>query len=227
VSRVSIVPSPVINVFYAHHPLKVVCDSGATSSLIHYSVVVRCNIPMRPTNHTASQADGISKMKPKGEITTTLTRGCLHFKLEAVVVEELDCDILGGMPFLKVNEIVLDAPRDKIIVQGKHGISYTGNRVPKKPPGVGHSQTFLLRANERAVIWPGDYVQLEVPDNLHDGEVVAVEPRLDSSNEWVTPIVTTSVCGRVRIPNLTSTSGGKETSTPRPSIPHIFIKSQC
>jgi hypothetical protein len=159
---------------------------------------------MRPTVHTASQADGISKMKPKGEITVTLTTGCLHFKLEAVVVEELDCDILGGMPFLKSNEIVLDTPRDRIIVQGKHNISYAGNTHKEHVSKVCHSQAFLLRAGKQTVIWPGEYIQLEVPNDLCDGDKVAVEPRVDSSIEWITPTVTTPVGGCVRLPNLTN-----------------------
>jgi len=183
--------------------MKIVCDSGATSSLVRHSVVVRCNIPMRPTVHTASQADGISKMKPKGEIAITLTRGCLHFKLEAVVVEDLDCDILGGMPFLKSNEIILDAPNDKLIVHGSHSISYGSHTTKIRPSKAYQGKAFLLRASEQTVIWPGDYVQLKVPDDLCMEELLAVEPRMDAGTKWVTPSLTSPVCGYVRIPNLT------------------------
>ena len=204
-SRVSISPSPSINVFYAHHPLKVICDSGATSSLIRYSVVVRCNIPMRPTVHTASQADGTSKMKPKGEISVTVTKGSLHFKLEAVVVEELDCEILGGMPFLKSNCIVLDIPNDKLTVQGKYDIPYTcSNSIKQAVPGKSNGiQSFLLKATKPSVLWPDDYVELEAPSDFSDGDIVAIEPRTDSDmSSWVQPTVTTVVSNSVRLPNL-------------------------
>lgn len=205
-SRVSIFPSPTINVFYAHHPLKVICDSGATSSLIRYSVVVRCNMPMKPTVHTASQADGTSKMKPMGEISITVTKGCFHFKLEAVVVEDLDCDILGGMPFLKTNCIVLDIPNDKLTVQGKYEIPYTCTETTKQTVPVKSSsiQSYLLKASKPSVVWPDEYVELEAPQDFSDGDIIALEPRMDSNmSSWVQPTVTTVVSSTVRLPNLT------------------------
>ena len=60
------------------------------------------NTNRAPTSHTASQADGKSKLKAIGEVHVTLTRGSMKLHLETVVVKELDSPILAGMPFHEV-----------------------------------------------------------------------------------------------------------------------------
>ena len=52
-------------------------------------------MPIHPTTQLASQADGKTKLTMCGEVHVKLSRGDLHFSLEAVVVPELDCDILA------------------------------------------------------------------------------------------------------------------------------------
>ena len=101
------------------------CDSGATSSLIKHSYAVNIDAQILPTKHTAVQADGKACLKAIGEIHLSLSRGTMKFKLQAVVVQDLGCDLLVGMPFMKENDIVLDIPSDKIIIAGKHSIPYS------------------------------------------------------------------------------------------------------
>ena len=127
--------------------------------------------------HTASQADGVSKMKPLGEVTFTVTRGSYSLPLEAIVVEELDCDILGGMPFLKANKILIDIPNDTLILNGKHKLCYKDKAG--KASQLEESKSFLLRTCKAEVLWPGDYAEFEVPPEFRDGEMVAVEPRIE------------------------------------------------
>ena len=180
-----------------------------------------------PTTHTASQADGKTKLTTCGEVHINLTRGELSLSLQAVVVEELDCDVLGGMPFMQDNDIVLDLPKHKIVIGGKHEISYS----PYRQRSSHSCRSVILRPTKRQVLFPGDYI--EVPSHISDLNV-AVEPR-STSISWVQPTVTKSVCGRVRIPNLTeniitinkhehiaqmhfTTTGSKEPSNPASHI---------
>ena len=86
--------------FYSHHPIQVTCDSGATSSMIKYSLAVQLGMKIAPTRHSANQADGKTKLTPRGEVHVTLTRHDMKFTLQALVVEELDCDVLAGVPFM-------------------------------------------------------------------------------------------------------------------------------
>ena len=96
-----IAKSPVFHMFYAHHPIAITCDSGATSSLIRYSLAVKLGMDILNTTHTASQADGKTKMTIRGEVHVTFTRNDMKFLLEAIAVEELDCEVLAGVPFMK------------------------------------------------------------------------------------------------------------------------------
>jgi hypothetical protein len=191
-------------VFYGHHPLQLVCDSGASASIIHQSIVTQCQIPMRQTPHKAKQADGVSKLKPVGEVSFTVTRGSLTFFIEAIVVEELDCRILAGMPFFKTNKIVIDIPNDLLTVDGKHKISYK-KRENRRYQTSNKDKSYLVRADRSSVIWPGDYVELQVPEDVDDGDMIAIEPRMDSGLAcWIQPSVTTVVGSFIRIPNTQS-----------------------
>ena len=86
--------------FYTHNPILITCDSrsGATSSLIMYSLAVELDVKISPTGHSANQADGKTKMTQRGEVHVILTRNDLKFNLQALVFEELDCDVLAGVP---------------------------------------------------------------------------------------------------------------------------------
>ena len=119
VNRVQTYNSPSINAFYKHHPVSIICDSGATASLVSLAFATRCNIPIKKTMHGTSQADGKSKMSPCGETHITLSRGHCCFELEAIIVRELDCDILAGMPFLIDNNMVIDFPKETIVIDGQ------------------------------------------------------------------------------------------------------------
>ena len=155
-------------------------------------------MPILPTTHVANQADGKTKMSPTGEVHVTLHRGTFTFTLQAVVLRELDCDILGGGPFLKYNGIVLDMPADRILIQNKETIHYSSNN--SSHPKIHRSTT--LRVPNQQTLYPGDYLELD--SNIPDHVPVAIEPRTDSQHStWMQPTITTSVCGRIRIPNLT------------------------
>ena len=86
-------------------------------------------MPISPTSHFASQADGKIHIRAFGEVK--LARGPLSFSLQAIVVSELDCNILAGLPFMRDNDIQLDVPRNCIIIQGKHKISYNPGPTPQ------------------------------------------------------------------------------------------------
>jgi hypothetical protein len=64
--------------------------------LIKYSVAVKLGLKIHPTTHSASQADGKSRMTPCGEVYITLTRDDIALPMEAIVMKELGCDIIGG-----------------------------------------------------------------------------------------------------------------------------------
>ena len=100
-------------------------------------------MPINPTSHTASQADGTTKLQACGEVHVVLSRGDKKFKLQAVVVKHLDSDILAGMPFLKENGIVLDIPKDTIMI-GKETVKYNLSESQASSSHIRRSQSYLL-----------------------------------------------------------------------------------
>ena len=157
-------------------------------------------MPISPTSHSASKADGKTHMRACGEVHVKLARGSLSFSLQAVVVSDLDCDILAGVPFMRDNDIQLDIPRNCIIIQGKHKIPYDPGPTPRLE--VRRTQSFLLRSPTHETLFPGDFLEVEAPHEFSDFTNIAVEPRYDShSNSWIQPDITSAVDGKIRIIN--------------------------
>ena len=96
IARVTTARSPSFCAFYNHHPVSVTCDSGATASMIKQSCAIKAQMPIKHTSHTANQADGKSQLNAVEEVHVTLTRGSLKLQLEAIVVKDLDSDLLAG-----------------------------------------------------------------------------------------------------------------------------------
>lgn len=65
-------PSLTFDAFYEHHPVTVTYDTRANDSMIQHSVAVRMGMFILPTSHTASQADGKTKL--------SLKRTCVSYK---------------------------------------------------------------------------------------------------------------------------------------------------
>jgi len=164
--------------------------------MIRHSLAINLGMDIKPTSHTASQADGKTKLKACGEIHVTLTQADISFSLQAVCMQDLDCDILAGVPFMRENNIVLDLPKDRLIVQGKP-ITYESR---KKASSI---KSFLLRANCKEVLYPGDYLEIQAPTSLKDDVSLAVEPRTDGPlpEPWLCPDITKCVDGIIRLVN--------------------------
>ncbi|KAJ8417103.1 hypothetical protein AAFF_G00283300 [Aldrovandia affinis] len=69
----------------------------------------------------------------------------------------------------------------------------------------------VLRAPAKSTVWPGDYIELDLPPDLCDvdGEL-AVEPHIDAlrdqagTHQWPAPTLLRGVSGKIRVPNLTN-----------------------
>ena len=79
-----------------------------------------------------------------GEVRVMLSRGKHKFTLQAVVVEELDRDILAGVPFMTDSNIVLDMPNNRIIVTGSSCIQNQSQSTYKVPLDVRRARCSLL-----------------------------------------------------------------------------------
>ena len=116
VQRVKVGQSPFINAYHHHVPVTVILDSGAETNMIRESVALKLNAKLSKSNQHALQADGQSPLHVKGETHLTLSRGSETFHLEALVVENLDVDILGGVPFMEVNDITIRPSKQQVFL---------------------------------------------------------------------------------------------------------------
>ena len=71
----------------------------------------------------ARQADEVSPMDVIGEVHCSLTRGQWTFELDALVVRQLDIDILAGNPFMVRNDIGVRRAKRQIEIGGTEIIS--------------------------------------------------------------------------------------------------------
>ena len=81
-------------------PIKVVLDTGSETNMTRSSVAHSIDARVLKSSETAVQADGMTPMTISGEVRLNLTHGESVFFLEALVVEDLDVDILAGVTLL-------------------------------------------------------------------------------------------------------------------------------
>ena len=116
--RVSTKQSPYLKVFYKHNPLQITLDSGAEVSMIKYSVASLIGANIKKSDQSALQVDGVIPLDILGETHLTLSRENHSLQLEALVVNDLDVDVLAGIPFMERNEISIRPANHQITISG-------------------------------------------------------------------------------------------------------------
>ena len=180
--RVSIVQSPVLNIFYHEQPVQLTLDTGATSNMVRASSVKLYAFPITPASQMACQADGVTPMDVIGEVRCSLTRGQWTFELDALVVCQLDVDILAGNPLMARNDIGVRPAKRQIEISGTGIISYSSPSRHTRQPNVRPTQSFLLHNPIRTVVLPGEYVDFSNPSDADSDTLWALEPRLDCAS---------------------------------------------
>ena len=204
--RVQINKSPTISMYYHHHSVTLTLDSGAETNMIKESTAKSIGARISASTQTALQADGKTSLKVKGETKLQLTRENKLFVLEALVIEDIDTEILAGVPFMCVNDISLRPARSEIIFSDNTSYTYQNIKSSNKAHAIRNISAYLLRA-PNTTVWPGEYIELDVPTEVSETEV-ALEPRLDNKSTtdevWPLPTIIRTVAGKIRIPNLTN-----------------------
>ena len=96
--RVSTKQSPHFKAFYKHHPLRFTLDTGAETSMIKSSVARSIGAPIKQSSQQALEADGLTPLAVASETHLILSRADKQLALDALVVDDLDVDILAGTP---------------------------------------------------------------------------------------------------------------------------------
>ena len=187
--RVTSMPSGVLDCYYRESRVCTTIDSGATSNMIKAALVKFLGIRIHPSTQLACQADGKTPLTVVGEVHTEFTLGKHVFVFDGLVIEELEVDILGGMPFMAVNDIAIRPHNSTLIIKWKEVITF---RKPQLPVSSNNKvrRAFVLRGpDSRTVVLPGESVSLKTPQDTEDNINWAMEPRRDNvtSCSWLKP----------------------------------------
>ena len=191
--------------FHGHVPIQVTLDSGATGNLISSHAAKHIGAHIQPTSQGAHQADGNSPLEVVGETHLTLTMDHKVFHFEGLVVNNLDGDTLGGVPFMAHNDISVRPARREVVFGDGSAVTYPSDNTTGTPT---IRRAIVLGApSHSSTIWPGEYISIDIPSNqcTDRDQSYILEPRYDSksSHDWLEPQVITSVGHRLRLPNLT------------------------
>ena len=140
-----------------------------------------------------------------GETRIMLSRENIDVALDALVVNELDVDILAGIPFISTNDISVNPAKQQILL-GDTNIVHYGTSPSDSPNRLRRTQAYILKPEATSVTWPGSYLELALPSDLQPECTLATEYRTDNvkfPNNWPPPSIIEAVSGTVRIPNNT------------------------
>ncbi|KAK3715784.1 hypothetical protein QZH41_018836, partial [Actinostola sp. cb2023] len=207
--RIQVRRSPYLDTFYRHRPVRVVVDSGTTGNMIRMSTVKLLGLAISASAQSAHQADGSSPLRVMGETRFELNRNHHKFLFEGLVVENLDVEVLAGTPFMECNDIAIRPAKREITLKDGTTVLYgSRNNTPIDKPVC---RALVLRAPATpTTIWPGEYLELQLPDDAAPDAEYALELRLDSPfarattayEPWPQPNIISSVAGKIRLPNL-------------------------
>ena len=202
--RVITKQSPQVKVFYKHFPLQVILDTGAEVSMIKTSVAREIGAVIHKTSQKALQADGMTPLSITGETRLLLSRDNIELKLEALVVNDLDIDILAGIPFMSSNDISVRPSKQEIIIGDSHVVYYGPTKPPSALNSVRRTQAVVLKSPSTSVVWPGDYLEVSLPQEFSQDCTLSIESRPDCMKvpkPWPSPQILESINGKIRIVN--------------------------
>ena len=205
INRVEIITSPCMEVAIGDEEGDITLDTGAESNLVKKSEARRLKLDIKPTSHRATMADGVTPMDVAGEVhflakrTCPITKKTHSFQFDGLVVNILNCSILGGMPFLDKNDVYVRANLNTV---------YVGNCCDFKYASIHRCSAVraakIMRVPRQMCILPGSSISLLTPPEYHDKEI-SVEPRLLSDkSSWIKCCVTKPTNGEITLINETT-----------------------
>ena len=150
----------MLNTFYHERPIQLTLDTGVTSNMLRASSAKLYGFPISPASQMARQADGVT---PMDVVHCSLTRGNSTFELDALVVRQLDVDILAGNPFMTRSDIGVRPALRQVVIGGNDVIRHGAPSRHASQPTARRTRAFLLRNPICTVVLPGEYIQLDTP----------------------------------------------------------------
>ena len=103
--RVDTKKSPRFKTYLQSHPVTLTLDTGAETNMVKASLAHYLSIKVKKSTQSARQADETTPLEITGETSLTVSRRGIDMRLEALIVSNMDVDILAGTPFMASNDI--------------------------------------------------------------------------------------------------------------------------
>ena len=209
INRVAVNASPVLSLMHRNNSYEVTLDSGATCNLLDKPTAEAMKCKIRSTNQKARMADGKTNLDIIGETDVSFYRDDKVFTMTALVSNITDTQILGGMSFMRENDIAIRPATDEIILDGVDVIKYNPRRLDR-PSSIRRVKHYTVQSSYRKVILPGESTLFNIPPQVASDGYVAIEPRLDSACNktcvkdsllWPLPQVVKVVNGSISLVN--------------------------
>ena len=150
--------------------------------MIKASAARSIDAPIMKTSQQALQADGVTPLAVCSETRLALSRDDKRLTLDALVVEDLEVDVLAGTPFMIANYISVCPAKGEVLIQGSEVILYNSqSSAISHAHAVRRTQSYVLHSSAPAtVIFPGDFLEMDVPPDLGPDCTLAIEARTDT-----------------------------------------------
>ena len=185
VSRISIGSIQQIGFFNNNLTATIALDSGAEANCITVRECRRLNVPILPSNHTAVAVDKKTKVQVVGEIRTNFERNGLDFYFEGLVCPKLANEIIGGVPFLKKNNITQELNDNRISVN-KLGKLFHIMEIPAFSPNQTPIQSRIMLAESTPrLLLPNDYIEIKLSPEFQPDQSYLLQPSLYNSDLFI------------------------------------------
>ena len=173
--------------------------------MIKSSVAIRIGATISKSGQKALHVDGVTPLNIIGDTHLHLSRNDHTLKLDVLVVNDLDVDILGVIPFMTLNDISIRPDKHLITIGGSDVVHYDTSTPDPSRNRVRRTQAFVLRSGSPSTaVWPGSYIEVCLPPEIAPDSSLTIEPRSNAVKEsqiWPPPHITEAVSDKIRIYN--------------------------
>ena len=167
-----------LDMFYSHHTVPITIDSGAKGNMIRHTLVQHLGCHMTSSSQSVHQADGSSPLHAVDETCSSSNREGREFTFEGLIIRNLDVYVLAGTPFNEANDIAV-RPAKRQVILGDSSIYSYGSQHPAAV-GTAACRTLVFRSPPTPItIWPGEFIEVELPSDAPPDSEYALEPRID------------------------------------------------
>ena len=108
---------------------------------------------------------------------------------------------------MTTNDISVRPSKQQITIKGIENLQYGCPKTEQEYHAVRRAQSYILRAPPHSsVVWPGEFLEVNLPSDIDLDSTLAIEPRIGSvkpqmTTSWPEPFIVEAVGGKVRLVN--------------------------